>query len=82
MIAFFMKLFNKVKPKSEIEYRDEWFAGSHNIAELERRMKVWENSNLKGWQKTQVARHPDRPYTLDYIKYIFTSAIIIECNAT
>ena len=32
-------------------------------------------SNLKGWQKTQVARHPDRPYTLDYIKYIFTEFI-------
>lgn len=24
--------------------------------------------NLTGWQKVQVSRHPDRPYTLDYIK--------------
>jgi acetyl-CoA carboxylase carboxyl transferase subunit alpha len=32
-------------------------------------------SNLSGWQKTQVARHPDRPYTLDYIKYMFTDFI-------
>ena len=32
-------------------------------------------SNLTGWQKTQVARHPDRPYTLDYIKYMFTDFI-------
>ena len=23
--------------------------------------------NLSGWQKVQVSRHPDRPYTLDYI---------------
>ncbi len=23
--------------------------------------------NLTGWQKVQVSRHPDRPYTLDYI---------------
>ena len=29
-------------------------------------------SNLTPWQISQVARHPLRPYTLDYIKYIFT----------
>ena len=23
--------------------------------------------NLTSWQKVQLARHPDRPYTLDYI---------------
>lgn len=29
-------------------------------------------SNLSSWQITQLARHPHRPYTLDYIKHIFT----------
>lgn len=29
-------------------------------------------SNLDAWQITQLARHPMRPYTLDYIKNIFT----------
>lgn len=24
-------------------------------------------SNLTGWQKVQISRHPDRPYTMDYI---------------
>ena len=28
-------------------------------------------SNLTPWQITQIARHPDRPYTMDYIKSIF-----------
>ncbi len=28
-------------------------------------------SNLSDWQVIQVARHPNRPYTLDYIKLIF-----------
>ena len=28
-------------------------------------------SNLSDWQITQVARHPSRPYTLDYIDLIF-----------
>ena len=51
---------------------------THEIIRLHkkvRRMKHDTYSNLKGWQKTQVARHPDRPYTLDYIKYMFTDFI-------
>ena len=28
-------------------------------------------SNLTPWQKVQISRHPDRPYTLDYINAIF-----------
>ena len=28
-------------------------------------------SNLTPWQITQIARHPDRPYTMDYINLIF-----------
>ncbi|MDO4627149.1 MAG: acetyl-CoA carboxylase carboxyl transferase subunit alpha [Pasteurellaceae bacterium] len=29
-------------------------------------------ANLDAWQVSRMARHPDRPYTLDYIKRIFT----------
>jgi acetyl-CoA carboxylase carboxyl transferase subunit alpha len=29
-------------------------------------------SNLTPWQVTQIARHPQRPYTLDYVKELFT----------
>ncbi len=29
-------------------------------------------SNLTAWQRVQLARHPKRPYTLDYIKKAFT----------
>ncbi len=29
-------------------------------------------SNLTRWQRTQLARHQVRPYTLDYVKHIFT----------
>ena len=28
-------------------------------------------SNLTPWQITQIARHPDRPYTMDYINTVF-----------
>lgn len=27
---------------------------------------------LKAWQKTELARHPQRPYTLDYIEHVFS----------
>ncbi|RDF08441.1 acetyl-CoA carboxylase carboxyl transferase subunit alpha [Haemophilus paraphrohaemolyticus] len=29
-------------------------------------------ANLDAWQTSKMARHPNRPYTLDYIEYIFT----------
>lgn len=29
-------------------------------------------SQLSAWQVAQLARHPQRPYTLDYVKHIFT----------
>ncbi len=32
-------------------------------------------SNLSGWQKVQISRHPERPYTLDYIEHIVTDFI-------
>ncbi len=32
-------------------------------------------SRLSRWQRVQLARHPDRPYTLDYIKYFITDFI-------
>jgi acetyl-CoA carboxylase carboxyl transferase subunit alpha len=34
--------------------------------------------NLTAWQKVQVARHPDRPYTMDYIKTMTTDFIEIH----
>lgn len=32
-------------------------------------------SKLTPWQRVQLARHPDRPYTLDYIQYITSDFI-------
>lgn len=34
--------------------------------------------NLTGWQRVQISRHPDRPYTLDYIEHVFTDFIEIH----
>ena len=48
---------------------------THEISKLKKKLRHMKHdvfANLKGWQKTQVARHPDRPYTLDYLQRIFT----------
>ena len=36
----------------------------------EKRRSIY--AGLTPWQKTQVARHPNRPYTLDYVAALFT----------
>jgi len=35
-------------------------------------------SRLTAWQKTHVARHPKRPYTLDYIQMLFSGLVEIH----
>jgi acetyl-CoA carboxylase carboxyl transferase subunit alpha len=35
-------------------------------------------SNLSRWQKTLVARHADRPYTLDYVQHLMTDWVEIH----
>ena len=35
-------------------------------------------SNLNSWQKVQIARHPERPHTLSYIKNIFSDFIALS----
>ncbi len=51
---------------------------SNQIEELEKqtntiRRKIF--ANLTPWQTTQLARHPQRPTTTDYISKIFTNFI-------
>lgn len=46
---------------------------SHMVSELEQKIKAKRKEiygNLSGWQKVQLSRHPERPYTLSYIKNI------------
>lgn len=43
---------------------------AHEIARIEKRVNQLQQSIFAGltrWQKVQLARHPDRPYSLDYI---------------
>lgn len=49
---------------------------SDDISRLEKKAEEKRKSifsNLSRWQKYQLAKHPDRPYTLDYVERIFDS---------
>lgn len=51
---------------------------SSEVKKLEKKVKDLRSeifSSLTPWQKTQIARHPDRPYTLDYINLITSDFI-------
>jgi len=44
---------------------------SHTVAELEKKIDKKQKeiyTNLTPWQKVQISRHPERPYTLSYIE--------------
>ncbi len=72
------------KPISELEKKlTEMIAlADQNNIDMSSAIKELENKvielkkniygNLTNWQKVLLSRHPDRPYTLDYIQNIFT----------
>ncbi|HBU70069.1 MAG TPA: acetyl-CoA carboxylase carboxyl transferase subunit alpha [Elusimicrobia bacterium] len=48
------------------------------IADLEKKYSKLQNEiygSLTTWQRIQVARHPSRPYTMDYVRAIFTDFV-------
>jgi len=58
---------------------------SDKIKELEGKIKVQQKSiyaNLTGWQKVQLSRHPERPYTLHYIRSIFKKFVELHGDRT
>ncbi|TAG53101.1 MAG: acetyl-CoA carboxylase carboxyltransferase subunit alpha [Cytophagales bacterium] len=70
------------KPIAELEQKlqemqqlatDSDIDASNAIKQLDEKIKKLKKetfSNLTRWQKVQLSRHPDRPYTLDYINEI------------
>ena len=79
---------NVEQPIQELEKRIENLVeipgGEDRAPEIERLRRQLQDlrgeiySNLSAWQKTQVARHPKRPYTLDYIQMLFSNWVEIH----
>jgi acetyl-CoA carboxylase carboxyl transferase subunit alpha len=63
-------LENKLRELRAFEAEDGTVDLSEQIAALERRVETLRGSiyrSLTRWQRVQIARHPERPYTLDYV---------------
>jgi acetyl-CoA carboxylase carboxyl transferase subunit alpha len=57
-----------VQNESAVDISDEIERLGHKSLQLTKEIY----SSLTPWQVTQIARHPQRPYTLDYVAEIFT----------
>ena len=58
---------------------------SSTLAKLETKIEATRHqvySNLTGWQKVQISRHPERPYTLTYIEMICDDFIEMHGDRT
>ena len=58
---------------------------SASVAELEDKLLATQKeiyANLTGWQKVQISRHPERPYTLQYIELMCDDFIELHGDRT
>ncbi len=58
---------------------------SDDIARLEKKLNKMRRdvySSLSRWQKTLIARHPQRPYTLDYIEFLTVDFVELHGDRT
>lgn len=72
-----IKLKDKINELKEVAKTAE-VDMSGEIETLETRLKELETkiySNMQPWNRVQVARHPERPTTLEYIEHLFTDFI-------
>jgi acetyl-CoA carboxylase carboxyl transferase subunit alpha len=89
-----MNLLDFEKPIAELESKldDMKHLASDSDKEVQAAVKALEKKifelkketfeNLTGWQRVQLSRHPDRPYTLDYIYEITSDFIELHGDRT
>ena len=82
-----MAYFDFEKPIEELELQLENIKKTADKNKLDLTASVFElqekiektkqaiYSNLTGWQRVQISRHADRPYTLDYVEHVFSDFI-------
>ncbi len=61
----------KISADNKVNMSEAMQALEKNIAEL--KVSIYEK--LTRWQRVQISRHPERPYTLDYIENIATDFV-------
>jgi acetyl-CoA carboxylase carboxyl transferase subunit alpha len=72
-----LELQTKIQELKQLA-QDERADLASEIARLERKVARLQDevfANLTAWQRAQIARHPSRPYSLDYIRLMLTDFI-------
>ena len=75
------ELYNKLVQAKELANLKDVDV-SKTILDIEKQIKETQNkiyNNLTAWQKVQLSRHPDRPYSLDYINSL-TNGDFVELH--
>jgi acetyl-CoA carboxylase carboxyl transferase subunit alpha len=67
-IAELQNKLDELRKHSEVDLREEITRMEKKLDETRREIY----SNLNAWQRVQLARHPRRPFTLDYLHASFT----------
>jgi acetyl-CoA carboxylase carboxyl transferase subunit alpha len=68
------ELEGKIEELRHLSGNDDEVNIADEVARLQEKLtKLLQSTygRLTPWQKTQVARHPDRPHFIDYVKYLF-----------
>ena len=84
--------FEKHIAEMEAKLEDMKTLGEDNNVEMSEAVKVLEETilemrtetyqNLNGWQRVQLSRHPDRPYTLNYIENLCDTFVELHGDRT
>ncbi|MCF8254979.1 MAG: acetyl-CoA carboxylase carboxyltransferase subunit alpha [Bacteroidia bacterium] len=89
-----MAHFDFEKPIEELEEQLEEIKKVHEKGKVDMHAKIEEleakileakkevYGKLTGWQRVQISRHPERPYTLDYIENCFENFIELHGDRT
>src|ERR1700710_406586 len=78
------ELLQQIEKVKQVEDKNK-LDMSATLAELENKFEATQQeiySNLTGWQKVQISRHPERPYTLQYIELICDDFIELHGDRT
>ncbi len=78
------KLYEQLEKIRQIESEGD-IDVTDKVKELESKIKTKQKeiySNLSGWQKVQLSRHPERPYSLYYIETMFKKFVELHGDRT
>jgi len=77
-------LLSQIEKVKQVEDKNK-LDMSATLAELENRFETTRHEiydNLTGWQKVQISRHPERPYTLQYLELMCDDFIELHGDRT